>query len=162
MSIVAIEQQLEHPLAVAIVRHLQAKATTAASLQESITDKGIRAQVGGRSFLAVNAALMTIHVIVLPGELMERAARLLAEAKTVIYFAADRDLLAVVAIADKIKDTSVEAVRALRDAGLTVHMLTGDNRQTAAAIAAQAAVGSFRAEVLPAEKAAFVKDSKRN
>jgi Cu2+-exporting ATPase len=66
--------------------------------------------------------------------------------------------LAAIAIADKIKDTSIRAVKELQQAGIEVYMLTGDNMQTAKAVAAQAGIEHFKAEVLPADKAAFVKD----
>jgi Cu2+-exporting ATPase len=65
--------------------------------------------------------------------------------------------LAVIAISDEIKDTSVEAVRQLRESGIEVYMLTGDNQQTAKTIAAKAGIAHYKAEVLPADKSAFVK-----
>ncbi|MEO7765790.1 MAG: HAD-IC family P-type ATPase, partial [Ferruginibacter sp.] len=82
----------------------------------------------------------------------------LSDAKTVIYFADEKQALAVVAIADKIKETSVEAVKHLQAAGIEVYMLTGDNQATAKAIALQVGIEHYKAEVLPANKAAFIKE----
>jgi Cu2+-exporting ATPase len=76
----------------------------------------------------------------------------------VIYFAANKKLLAVIAIADKIKATSKEAIEALQRDGIEVYMLTGDNAHTAAAVAQQVGIKLYKAEVLPAYKAAFVKE----
>ena len=80
------------------------------------------------------------------------------EAKTVIYFSDETQTLAAIAIADTIKATSKEAVRQLQHAGIDVYMLTGDNAATAKAIAAQAGIKNFKAEVLPEDKAGFVKE----
>ena len=79
------------------------------------------------------------------------------EAKTVICFADARSLLAIIGINDKIKDSSAEAVKQLRGAGIEVYMLTGDNDATARAIAAQAGISHYKASMLPADKAAFIK-----
>ena len=78
------------------------------------------------------------------------------EAKTVILFADDRRFLAAFAIADKIKDSSKEAIAKLQQRGINIIMLTGDNPQTAAAVAKQVGVTDFKAEVLPSDKAAII------
>jgi Cu2+-exporting ATPase len=90
--------------------------------------------------------------------LQQKATQWLSEAKTVIWFADDKNVLAVVAIADKIKNTSVKAVKQLTAMGIEVYMLTGDNKTTAAAIASQAGIIHYKAEVQPAGKAAFIKE----
>jgi Cu2+-exporting ATPase len=79
------------------------------------------------------------------------------QAKTVVAFAENNKMVAVVAIADKIKSSSKIAIQNLQRQGIEVYMLTGDNQQTAAAIAEEVGLKNFRAEVLPADKAAFVK-----
>lgn len=83
------------------------------------------------------------------------------EAKTVIWFANHREALAIAAIADPVKPDSVQAVQELQRMGIEVYLLTGDNRQTAAAVAAQVGIGQFRAEVLPADKDIFVQELQR-
>lgn len=79
------------------------------------------------------------------------------EASTVIYFGNSAKVLAVIAIADPVKESSVQAVNTIQKMGIEVYMLTGDNAQTAAAVAGQVGIKNFKAEVLPADKAAFVK-----
>ena len=86
-----------------------------------------------------------------------KAASLQNEAKTVIYFADNKKALAIIAIADKIKETSKEAIEALQRNGIEVYMLTGDNEQTAAAVARQVGIKSYKAEVMPSYKAGFCK-----
>jgi Cu2+-exporting ATPase len=87
-----------------------------------------------------------------------RADTLQAAANTVVYFASGRSLLAVIAIADRIKATSKAAIETLQQAGVEVYMLTGDNPHTAAAVAQQAGITFYRAEMLPSQKAGFVKE----
>ncbi len=92
-------------------------------------------------------------------ELLENQAGMwAAEAKTVIYFANHRQVLAIAAISDPVKPSSVAAVQELHRMGIEVYLLTGDNTQTAAAVAAQVGIEHFRAGVMPAEKEAFVKE----
>ncbi|WP_163310489.1 HAD-IC family P-type ATPase, partial [Enterobacter kobei] len=78
--------------------------------------------------------------------------------KTVIWFAGSKEALAVVAISDKIKETSVQAIKEMQDAGIDLYMLTGDNEATAKAIAEQTGIKHYKAEVLPQHKADFVKE----
>jgi Cu2+-exporting ATPase len=84
------------------------------------------------------------------------AAKLQEEAKTVIYFSDEKHALAAVAIADKIKNTSAQAIENLQKQGIDVYMLTGDNAQTAKAVADKVGITNFKAEVLPSDKADFV------
>ena len=90
--------------------------------------------------------------------LTEEATRLSQEAKTVIWLADSQQALGLVAIADRIKPTSKEAVRQLQEMGISTYMLTGDNPETAQRIAAQCGITHFQAEVLPQQKAQFIKD----
>ena len=88
----------------------------------------------------------------------DRAKKLREAARTVVYIADPKKVIGVIAIADAIKTTSREAIATLQKRGIEVHMLTGDNRQTAAAVAKEVGLDSFKAEVLPADKAAFVEE----
>ena len=81
-----------------------------------------------------------------------------SEARTVFFFSDSNDALSVIAVSDKIKESSVEAIRQLHSMGIEVHMLTGDNEQTAAKIAAEAGIDSYKAEVLPQAKHDFIKE----
>src|SRR5690606_557333 len=91
-------------------------------------------------------------------DLSAKAERWSSESKTVIWFADSKNALAVLAISDKIKETSVEAIRHLQQMNIEVYMLTGDNEATAKAIAAQTGIAHYKAEVLPQQKADFIKD----
>jgi Cu2+-exporting ATPase len=153
----SIEKQSEHPLAEAVVRYFDKTNYLPVNNFESITGFGAKAQINSQTFYAGNASLLQSKKITMAAELKNAAAKWLAEAKTVIWFADEKNALAVVAIADKIKESSKQAVQQLQALGIEVYMVTGDNESTAKAIAQQAGISQYRAEVLPADKAAFVK-----
>jgi len=152
------ERGSEHPLGEAIVREAANRAIQLSAPQhfEAITGQGIRAQVEGQNVLVGNFALMQKHNIHLNG-LESEAHQLQQEAKTAMWLAVDGQAAAVIAVADTIKDGSAEAVRRLHDLGLTVVMMTGDNRATAEAIGRDVGLDRIFAEVKPGDKAAYVK-----
>ncbi|MEO8961542.1 MAG: heavy metal translocating P-type ATPase [Ginsengibacter sp.] len=154
----SIESQSEHPLAEAVVNYLYEDTSLSVSNFESITGKGAKAEINGKIFFVGNASLLQANKITIADSLKTASDKWLDEAKTVIYFSDDKQALAVVAISDKIKETSKEAVRLLQDEGIEVYMLTGDNATTAKAISKEAGIKNFTAEVLPEDKAAFVKE----
>ncbi|HMG82632.1 MAG TPA: heavy metal translocating P-type ATPase [Ferruginibacter sp.] len=154
----SIEKQSEHPLAEAIVKELSVKDYLPIHHFESITGFGAKALVNDQLFYIGNLKLLRSNNISIDESLITSANSWLQEAKTVIYFADEKNAVAVIAIADKIKQSSIEAVRQLREANIEVYMLTGDNEATANVIAQQAGIKHFKAEVLPADKAAFVKE----
>lgn len=152
-----LESASEHPLAQAIVQH-QTRQLLPMEEFESLTGLGVRSKINGTCYYAGNRRLLeTHHLTVSPG-LTEEAARLSQEAKTVIWLADSQQALGLVAIADRIKPTSREAVRQLQEMGISTYMLTGDNPETAQRIAAQCGITHFQAEVLPQQKAQFIKD----
>lgn len=173
----SLEVQSEHPLAQAIVDSLNATGaqSVAASNFESITGKGVQAQVGGVCYYLGNQHLLADINISLTEELKKLSDEWQSEAKTVVYFASapspltgtsnshgsadggEEKILALIAIADSVKETSYTAIQTLQRKGIEVYMLTGDNHQTAKAVATQVGLKHFKAEVLPTEKAAFVK-----
>ncbi|PSL45347.1 Cu2+-exporting ATPase [Chitinophaga niastensis] len=156
----SLEHQSEHPLAEAVITHLKQTGVKAVPLQhfESLTGQGVKGTYEGQHYFVGNSKLMNANSILIDAALSAQAGALQAAAKTVVYFAANKKLLAVIAIADKIKATSKEAIEALQRDGIEVYMLTGDNAHTAAAVAQQVGIKSYKAEVLPAYKAAFVKE----
>ncbi len=159
LVLTSIEKQSEHPLAEAVVKHFEKKSGYIPVQHfESITGFGAKAQIDNQSYYVGNGSLLQTNHISVAGELKNAASKWLSEAKTVIWFANEKQALAVIAIADKIKETSKEAVKQLRDSGIEVYMLTGDNPATAKAIADQAGIDHFKAGVLPAHKADFVKE----
>ena len=154
----SLEKNSEHPLAESIVRHLQDRSSTVSIHDfQSITGMGAIASYNGKRYYAGNKKLITEHRITLSEKLNEVSDRWTNEAKTVVWFADESSVIACIAIADKIKENSVQAVRTLQELGIEVYMLTGDNPQTAAAVAAEAGIKNFRAEILPDGKYEFVK-----
>jgi Cu2+-exporting ATPase len=153
----SLEKASEHPLADAIVKHVGNVELLPVHLFESITGFGAKAYITDSIYFVGNASLLKTNAIAVAQQLQEAATDWLNQAKTVIYFADGKQALAVIAIADKVKETSREAVRQLQAGGIDVYMLTGDNHFTAKRIADQVGIQHFKAEVLPADKADFVK-----
>jgi Cu2+-exporting ATPase len=156
--LLSIEKQSEHPLAEAVVNYLKDINTVQIHHIESLTGKGVKANYKDINYLVGNQKLLTENQILIDNSLKEQADKWLHEAKTVIWFADDKKALAVLAIADEIKETSIEAIKELQKMGIEVHMLTGDNYNTAKAIAEKTGISSFKGEVLPKDKADFVKE----
>ncbi|MGV3502569.1 MAG: heavy metal translocating P-type ATPase [Adhaeribacter sp.] len=156
----SIEQQSEHPLAEAVVRYFQKGNVQSLPLEhfESITGKGVKVSYQGKTYFLGSPALLQAENIAVDPGLQESAGQWLLQAQTVIWLADQENALAAVAIADKIRHTSRTAVQELQAAGIEVYMLTGDNAYTARAIAGQVGIQHYQAEVLPAHKAAFVKE----
>ncbi len=156
--LVAIEKKSEHPLAEAIVRYFKGGAGPVVSDFQSITGAGAKARVDGGWYFIGNATLILDNKIFISPGVTGKATEWLDQANTVIYFADAKEVLGIVAIADKIKPSSIEAVKQFHEAGIEVYMLTGDNAETARAVAAQSGIMHYKAEVLPAQKASFVKE----
>lgn len=152
-----LESASEHPLAQTIVQY-QTRQLLPMEEFESLTGLGVRGKINGTCYYAGNRRLLETHHLTVSPALTEEAARLSQEAKTVIWLADSQQALGLVAIADRIKPTSREAVRQLQKMGISTYMLTGDNPETAQRIAAQCGITHFQAEVLPQQKAQFIKD----
>lgn len=153
----SLEKLSEHPLADAVVHYFAGVPTLNVERFGSLTGKGIEGTVDGVRYFAGSRRLLDEQGIVVGKELNIEAQRLSAEAKSIVWFADSEQALAVAAIADRIKDSSVEAVHELQAAGIDVYMLTGDSRAAAGHIAEKAGIRHFEAEILPQDKAAFVK-----
>jgi Cu2+-exporting ATPase len=154
----SLESQSEHPLADAVASKLSDDGAKSISLDffESLTGRGVKGQLNGITYFVGNKKLVDERNIKLSREISSLAAALQSDAKTVVYFTDDKTVMAVIAIADKIKATSKAAIESLQNKGIEVYMLTGDNEETARAVAAQVGLKHYRAEVLPSDKAAFV------
>lgn len=155
--LLAMEEQSEHPLAEAIKLNLLEKGFKAAEYLdfESLTARGVKARFNDEWYFAGNRQLMEEQSIRISTELANQASKWQEEAKTVIWFASSKETLAVFAISDQIKPGSKEAIASLEEMGIEVYMLTGDNKQTAAAVAKTVGVKHFMAEMLPSGKAEF-------
>jgi len=156
--VASLEGSSEHPLGEAIVRHSNNLSIELLPVQsfDSVTGQGAIGVVDGSALLVGNESLV-VERAVDPRPLRDTADRLAERGRTPMYVSVDGRLTAVIAVADPIKVTSREAVRALHEMGLDVVMLTGDNRRTAEAVAAEAGIERVVAEVLPDGKVEEVK-----
>ena len=148
-----LEAPSEHPLGAAIVEEAGARGLPRQPVERfaAVHGRGVEAVLGGRRCLAGNRAMMEEAGVDLSAW-EDRAQALAAQGKTPLYFAKERSLLGLIAVADTPKATSRDAVAAFRSLGIDVIMLTGDNRRTADAIGAQLGVTEVLAEVLPQDK----------
>ncbi len=148
------EQGSEHPIGQAIVRGCGQQTRTTTGF-EAFPGGGVRALVDSRTVLVGNQKLMTDNSIDLSA-IHSSAGPLLAQGKTVLYVAVDGRLAGVAALADKVKPSSAGAIARMRSLGLEVVMITGDNPQSAQAVAREVGIEEVLAGVLPAEKSAAV------
>lgn len=153
-----IERRSEHPLADAVVQKFKEKVVNEILVSdfENQTGKGVTAKVGDKVYLVGNRALLEVNHVVLDDDNEKLAVRWEGDGKTVVFFAGEGRVLSLVAVADKIKESSRQAVATLHEKGIDVYMLTGDNALTARAVADQVGIRHFKAEVMPGEKANFV------
>ena len=154
-----LESGSEHPLAMAIVESAQESGLSIgkASNFKAIAGHGVQAEVDGKTLLFGNEKLMHEKGIEL-GDFVEKAQALAAEAKTPMFFAIDNKFSAIIAVADPIKEDSIAAIKRLQKNGIRVVMLTGDNRDTAKAVAKKVGITEFFAEVLPEQKSEKVQE----
>ena len=157
------ERPSEHPLGQAIVSAAQERGLPVSEADEftSLTGYGVSARVGGEGVLVGSQSLMEQEGFSLDG-LKERAETLEGEGKTVTFVATGGSIAGLVAVADTLKPGARQAVESLRRLGLDVVMLTGDNPDAAGAIAKQAGIDRYEAEVRPGEKADHVKSLQRD
>ncbi|MGX5690907.1 heavy metal translocating P-type ATPase [Arcticibacter tournemirensis] len=156
----SLEIQSEHPLAEAVVNNLKAEGIQGVTLSsfDSLTARGVKGLYDGKTYYAGNRKLIDENQVNISSSMVGKAKELQQKANTVIYFADEEKVLSVIAIADKVKASSKAAIRDLQSMGISVYMLTGDNSQTAAAVAKEIGLTQFKAEVLPSEKADFIKE----
>ena len=156
----SIEQQSTHPLAEAVVRYFEDRNIQSLSFDkyENIAGKGVQVKYSGNNYYAGSNALLQSKNILIDSVLQNKATQWQEQAQTVIWLADDKNALAIISIADTVKQSSVDAIKQLQQEGIETYMLTGDNAFTAKSIAAQAGIKHYKAEVLPAAKAAFIKE----
>ena len=155
----ALERQSEHPLAEAIMAECETRGIVARMVEDfaAVPGRGVTAREGQNAIAAGNVRLMNELGVTVPAGLAEQFA---AEGKTPLFFAKNGELVGTITVADEVKETSAEAIAALRKLGVDVRMLTGDNRVTAEAIARRVGLNSKQviADVLPADKERHVRE----
>lgn len=155
----ALERSSEHPLAEAIMAECETRGIVARMVEDftAVPGRGVTAREGQNAIAAGNVRLMDELGVTVPAGLAEQFA---AEGKTPLFFAKNGELAGTIAVADEVKETSAEAIAALRSLGVDVRMLTGDNRVTAEAIARRVGLTSKQviADVLPADKERHVRE----
>ena len=156
--LLSIESQSEHPLAEAVVHYLQGVPMVAITNFVSVTGQGVRAKVEGEEYFVGNSSFLKANQIKINEDFLQKSTIWEAEAKTVIGFANATNVLALLAISDEVKPTSVTAIRELEQMGIAVYMLTGDAEKAAQAMAAQTGITHYKGGVLPQQKADFIKE----
>ncbi|MPT36545.1 MAG: cadmium-translocating P-type ATPase, partial [Flavobacterium sp.] len=152
-----IEKQSEHPLAQAVVEEYVLLDTIGLDHFESITGFGVKEKAGGETYFVGNQKLMENEKIRISDELQQFANEYYQNAATVLFFGSTQEVLAIIAVQDAIKPTSVHAIEELQRDGIEVIMLTGDNEATAASVSRQLNIKRYKAGVLPQDKSDFVK-----
>jgi Cu2+-exporting ATPase len=153
-----LEKASEHPLAESVTAFLKSEAgNVKLDNIQSITGKGITCSYEGETYFAGGSRLIRENNISISPELDSLASQWEKEARTIIYFADSKMVLSVISVTDPVKSNSASTIRQLQDMGIEVHMITGDNEKTADAVSRITGVDSFRADMLPSDKAAFVK-----
>ena len=157
--VASLERGSEHPLAEAIVRSAKARDIKLLDTEgfEAVTGKGVKGKVGKHSVAIGNAAMMETLGLD-PAPLRPQADALRAQGKTAMFVAIDYALGGVIAVADPIRESTEEAIRALHKEGLKIIMATGDNKTTAKAVADQLDIDDVWADMLPENKAALIKE----
>jgi Cu+-exporting ATPase len=156
--VAGVEQLSEHPIATAIVQGAKAKGIAPSRAEDfnAVNGLGVEAHIDGRTVLVGSRAFLAQHGAD-TGAWEERAEKWRAEAKTVVFFAVDGRTYGIAAVADPVKDSTPEAIAALKKRGVRIVMLTGDSKRTAAVVARQLGIDEAVGEVLPENKAKEVK-----
>ena len=152
------EQKSEHPLASAILCWLEESGAKVCEAEnfESLTGRGVRIQVEGVTYWVGSQGLLDIFQAGIPEKVRKQIGQWQEDGQSVVFYGQETRLLAVLAISDRIKPTSAEAVKELKKQGIEVHRLTGDGVRTAERVAATLDIGYYKAEVMPNDKEEYI------
>lgn len=152
------EQKSEHPLASAILCWLEESGAKVCEAEnfESLTGRGVRIQVEGVTYWVGSQGLLDIFQAGIPEKERKQIGQWQEDGQSVVFYGQETRLLAVLAISDRIKPTSAEAVKELKKQGIEVHLLTGDGVRTAERVAATLDIGYYKAEVMPNDKEEYI------
>ncbi|MDR0430730.1 MAG: heavy metal translocating P-type ATPase [Tannerellaceae bacterium] len=157
------ELKSEHPLASAIVKWLEdsGASTFEPKSFESITGQGVRMEVGDETYWVGNRTLPDRFQAIIPDNVVKHIEQWEKNGYSIIYYGGDSTLLAVLAIADRIKPTSLLAIDSLKKQGIEVHLLTGDTQHSAGMVATALGIDNYKAGMLPNDKDEYVKELQR-
>ena len=152
------EQKSEHPLASAILCWLEESGAKVCEAEnfESLTGRGVRIQVEGVTYWVGSQGLLDIFQAGIPEKVRKQIGQWQEDGQSVVFYGQETRLLAVLAISDRIKPTSAEAVKELKKQGIEVHLLTGDGVRTAERVATTLDIGYYKAEVMPNDKEEYI------
>ena len=152
------EQKSEHPLASAILCWLEESGAKVCEAEnfERLTGRGVRIQVEGVTYWVGSQGLLDIFQAGIPEKVRKQIGQWQEDGQSVVFYGQETRLLAVLAISDRIKPTSAEAVKELKKQGIEVHLLTGDGVRTAERVAATLDIGYYKAEVMPNDKEEYI------
>ena len=158
----SLENMSEHPLAVSIVSYLKNKGATLMPLNhfESVTGKGVRARANDTDgvYWVGSLNFCNEYISAIDKDLVDTIIQWENEGKSIMYYGHDNSLLAVIAVSDQVKPTSLTAVNMLKKRGIEIHMLTGDSQKTARHIAQRLGLKNYKAGMMPDEKAMFIEE----
>lgn len=162
--LLSIEGRSGHPLAEAIVSSLKLEKIGATPIDgfEAIAGLGVKASIESKQYLAGSESLLKQNGVVLTKEFETSANQWKSEGKTCIIFSENKSIIAVIAIADRVKPTSLKAIQELKSLGIQTIMLTGDNEATAKLVANEVGIDLFKASMLPEDKARFIENLQSN
>jgi P-type Cu2+ transporter len=161
-AIGAIERRSEHPFAEALAEKFPVNGESAESITGfiSASGKGVSATYGANEYLIGSRSFILENNCLLPEALVPKVEYSGRQPASVVYVSRNRHVVAMILLADRVKESSARAVSALKEMGIEVHMLTGDTMASASHIASAAGIGLFRAEVSPAGKADYIRELK--
>jgi Cu+-exporting ATPase len=156
----SLEKLSEHPIAAAVVKKAEEKELHLSEPKnfEALPGRGVKGDIGRKHYVVGTNRLIEEMKIEVPDEVKKEAGLLYDQGKTLAFVAANGKVIGIISLADQIKENAPRAVKRLRDMGLRVIMITGDNKRTAEAIAKQVGIEEYRAEVLPEDKVNVVKE----
>ena len=154
----SVESNSEHPLAFAITKYLKELGLQNEKLQEfkNIAGQGIQAIYNETKCFVGTKKLLVENNISISNYLLEKAETLEQQMKTVIYFAVGNETVLIIAIADTLKDTSIEAISELKEMGIEIHLLSGDNAHVTEEIARRTGIENFKAVAMPSDKMEYI------
>jgi Cu+-exporting ATPase len=156
----SLEKLSEHPIGAAVVKKAEEKGLKLFEPKnfEALAGRGVKGSIGRRSYVVGTSRLMEEVKAEVPDEVKRQAESLYDQGKTLAFIASNGKVIGIIAAADQIKENAPKAVKKLKEMGLKVVMITGDNKRTAEAIAKQVGIEDYRAEVLPEDKVNVVKE----